>query len=116
MPYIGELIIDTVSAKVDHAMIQNQPAFATVEQLVAMNGAKVQGGAMDSAKGNLSSKTSSVDILREVSQALDDLKIPTKRIETSRDAGFTGDIRHDSEHLYVCVGTNNWKRVKLESF
>ena len=119
MPYTGELIVHTLLGKLDHSLVQNQPNYATVEQVVAIGSENTVRRAppmMMSTKGNLESNTHSLDIMKEVSQALDDLKIPTERIESSRQKGFTGDIRHDSEHIYICVGTNNWKRVKLESF
>lgn len=117
MPYVGELVIDTVRAKVDHTCVQNQPSFATIDQMVALNGTiKRPSAPLASVQGNLASKTNSLDVLKEVSKALDDLKIPTRRLNNSRDVGYTGQIMHDSEYLYICVGTNNWKRLKLESF
>ena len=116
MPYVGELVIDTVSAKVKHTNVIEQPKFATVDQVVSMSHSRVQNPPLETTKGNLVASTNSLDILKEVSQALDELKLPTKRIKTSKDPGFTGDVRHDSEYLYICVSTNNWKRIKLESF
>lgn len=35
---------------------------------------------------------------------------------TSGAIGKKGDIRFSSTHLYVCVGTNHWKRIALVSF
>ena len=116
MPYVGELIVDTVSARIDHAHIENQPSYATVDQLVALNGATVQQRPLKTVQGNVASNTHEIDLIKEVSQALDDLKIPTRQVKSSRDKGYTGEIRHDSEYIYICVSTNNWKRVKLESF
>lgn len=114
MPYVGELIIDSVSAKIDHQCIQNQPSYATIDQMVSFQ--KPKSAPLDSVQGNLSSKTESIELLKEVSKVLDDLKIPTDRIMHSKSAGFTGQIKHDSNFVYVCIGTNNWKRIPLDSF
>lgn len=35
---------------------------------------------------------------------------------SSSATGTTGDIAWNSSYLYVCVGTNNWRRIPLESF
>ena len=102
MPYTGELIIDTVHCKMDHSCIENQPLFATVDQMIAMNSSVPKTSApLASMKGNLSSKTNSLDVLKEVSKALDELKIPTRSIQSSRDNGYTGQIIHNSEYLYT---------------
>lgn len=35
---------------------------------------------------------------------------------TSTDAGEAGEIRWDSNYIYICIATNNWKRISLESW
>ena len=117
MPYEGELIIHKVRAYADYGNIVNKPNLATVDQVVMMSENNEQVRSIEiSAKGNLDSNTESIDILKEVSQALDELKLPTTKVEKSNERGYTGEVKHDSEYIYVCVSTNNWKRVKLESF
>uniref|UniRef100_A0A6C0FBQ6 Uncharacterized protein n=1 Tax=viral metagenome TaxID=1070528 RepID=A0A6C0FBQ6_9ZZZZ len=115
MPYTGELIIDKITAKVEHCNINNQPTYATVDQVIALN-PKEPLPPMQTPNGNLNSVVSSVDIMSEVYQALDALKIPTNQIKSSKAQGYTGQITHDSEYVYICVSSNNWKRIKLESF
>lgn len=43
---------------------------------------------------------------------VDSIGVPT----TSGDTGITGTITWDSNYLYVCVGTNTWKRTPLSTF
>jgi hypothetical protein len=35
---------------------------------------------------------------------------------SSRSYGLAGEIRWDSNHLYICVSNNLWKKISLESF
>lgn len=35
---------------------------------------------------------------------------------TSSDNGTVGEIRYDSHYVYVCVGTNEWKRSELTTW
>lgn len=35
---------------------------------------------------------------------------------TSSDNGNQGEIRWDSNYIYVCVATNTWKRATLSTF
>lgn len=35
---------------------------------------------------------------------------------TSTSPGVAGDIRYDSDHIYICVGTNIWKRASLSTW
>jgi hypothetical protein len=35
---------------------------------------------------------------------------------SSSSSGTAGDIRYDSNYLYVCVATNTWKRSALSTF
>ena len=35
---------------------------------------------------------------------------------TSTSTGKQGEIRQDANFLYLCVGTNQWKRIPLTSF
>ena len=114
MPYEGEFTIHKVRAYTDYENVVNKPNLATIEQMVTMTDDRQEGNF--SAKGNLESNTESIDILKEVTQALDELKVPTTNVEKSNQGGYTGEIRHDSEYIYVCVSTNNWKRVRLETF
>jgi hypothetical protein len=45
------------------------------------------------------------------------LDISTPRtIVNSTDDGFTGEICWDSNYIYVCVGTNTWKRSTISTW
>ena len=35
---------------------------------------------------------------------------------SSSDTGITGEIRFTSDHIYLCVATNTWKRVAIDTF
>jgi hypothetical protein len=35
---------------------------------------------------------------------------------TSTSTGVVGDVRMDSDYIYVCTATNTWKRIALSSF
>jgi len=35
---------------------------------------------------------------------------------SSSDTGVAGDLRFDGDYLFVCVGTNSWKRIALTTF
>lgn len=42
------------------------------------------------------------------------MRLRTARtIATTGAAGNTGEICWDTNYLYVCIGTNNWKRTAL---
>jgi len=43
-------------------------------------------------------------------------RIPDSPPSSASDNGLAGEIRYDSNYLYVCVGTNQWKRVSLSSW
>jgi len=43
-------------------------------------------------------------------------RIPNSPPSSSSDSGLAGEIRYDSNYLYVCVGSNQWKRVSLSSW
>tara|TARA_Y100000004_G_scaffold161202_1_gene189139 strand:- start:8818 stop:11625 length:2808 start_codon:yes stop_codon:yes gene_type:complete len=50
-------------------------------------------------------------------QILNILKIPFGNVPASSSAvGFAGHIGLDANHLYICVGTNSWKRIALSTF
>lgn len=49
---------------------------------------------------------------RNSSTAITSTAVPA----TSTSAGFTGEIRHDSTHVYVCVATNTWRRAALSTW
>lgn len=117
MPHVGQLVVDSVVGKVDFTNIQNVPKFATQSQVAAMGSANnTTSKPLTSAQGNLDPKANVVNIMKEVTAALDDLKVPTKTPASSRDKGYTGMVCHDNQHIYVCVGTNSWRRAKLEPF
>ena len=42
--------------------------------------------------------------------------IKYETIAASATPGKTGDIRFDGQFVYICVSTNNWKRVQLTAF
>ena len=44
------------------------------------------------------------------------LRCQQRTITNSTDAGKTGEICWDANYIYVCVGTNSWKRVALTTW
>lgn len=42
--------------------------------------------------------------------------IPTKTPSSASDTGVTGDISWDSSYIYVCTGTNTWKRAAIATW
>ena len=40
-----------------------------------------------------------------------DLKIPDFKPSSSTASGNKGEITYDSDHLYICVATNSWRRI-----
>jgi len=45
------------------------------------------------------------------------LRLPDTAVPaTITDTGVAGEIRADSSHLYICIGTNSWKRVALSTW
>ncbi len=47
----------------------------------------------------------------------DTIRIRNAKTPTSSSAtGQQGEICYDSNYLYICVGTDSWKRITLESF
>ena len=91
MPYSGELVINKINARFEHSNILNEPPYATVDQVVALNSKDAQ-PPLQSVKGNLNSLVNSVDIMKEVYSALDELKIPTKQVSSSKQKGYTGEL------------------------
>jgi hypothetical protein len=50
-------------------------------------------------------------------QILNVLKIPFGNVPaSSTSVGFAGHIGLDANHLYICIGTNSWKRIALSTF
>ena len=35
---------------------------------------------------------------------------------TASDSGVKGDIRYDSDYIYICVDTDTWKRTALSTW
>lgn len=68
---------------------------ATVNGALTANGTATVNGALTASNGLLSTKTAPVN---------------------SSSSGATKEIRFDTNYIYVCVGTNNWKRVALSVF
>ena len=44
------------------------------------------------------------------------INLPTKTPASAADTGTTGDISWDSSFLYVCTGTNTWKRAAIATW
>ena len=43
---------------------------------------------------------------------IESTQAPTK----VNDPGVKGEVRYDNDYLYICVGTDTWKRAKLTSW
>jgi hypothetical protein len=47
----------------------------------------------------------------------ENLKLPTILAPaTATDPGVTGEIRFDNDYLYICIGTNVWKRTSIDTW
>lgn len=83
---------------------------------IFLNGAVyLEGG----ANGYLHSTGSLIEGPLQVDSALTAANglLSTKTAPVNSSAtGTTKEIRFDSNYIYVCVGTNNWKRVALSAF
>lgn len=44
------------------------------------------------------------------------VKLNSSAPSSSTDTGSAGEIRYDSSYLYICVGTNTWRRVSHSSW
>lgn len=41
---------------------------------------------------------------------------PNNPPQFSNSNGYAGEIRWDSNYLYICISNNLWKKISLESF
>ena len=56
-------------------------------------------------------------INRFVSTDGDTMRISTPRTPASSSAnGYPGEFCWDADYLYLCTGTNTWKRIELTTF
>lgn len=44
------------------------------------------------------------------------IRICTESSPLSNSIGNIGEIRWDSNYLYICTSTNTWKRIELQSY
>ena len=62
------------------------------------------------------------DVVRKLTQVMQKLEQDTYRLgtndvpTTASDSGVKGDIRYDSDYIYVCVDTDTWKRSALTTW
>lgn len=63
--------------------------------------------------GNIDTFSDSFDTLKEITEALEELKVPNNAPLTATSAGVAGEIRYDTSFVYICVATNQWKRALI---
>ena len=44
------------------------------------------------------------------------LLVPTSPPTSASATGVTGTITWDSDYIYICIGTNTWKRVAITTW
>jgi hypothetical protein len=54
--------------------------------------------------------------LQAVTSRFNALQLPRATPKTSASPGATDSITYDANYLYICVGTNSWRRVPLSTF
>ena len=87
----------------------------TVLNRTTVNANTTLNGTTTTVTANLNS--TGVTTLNQLVVANNQLQITTRAtVAANTDTGTTGQIRFDTDYIYVCVDTNTWKRVAISQF
>lgn len=89
----------------------------TFSGTVAMNGNNTIGNAAGDShtiNGTVAFNGSNVTLSAPASGYA--LGLPTKTPSSAADTGTTGNVSWDSSYIYICTGTNTWKRVAIATW
>ena len=87
----------------------------TVLNRTTVNANTTLNGTTTTVTANLNS--TGVTTLNQLVVANNQIQISTRAtVSANTDTGTLGQIRFDTDYIYVCVDTNTWKRVAISSF
>ena len=127
MPLTGVIKTKRVNASVEYASVKNVPAFVTtadVDTKIATATSDVLSSKLAGFEatlgGNVEEFANRINIIDDLEEALDKLKIDNTAVLTPTAAGEPGEIRYgkmnNEDYIFICVATNQWKRAQLSTW
>ena len=125
MSLSGVIKTQKVIANVDYSSIKNVPAFATTtvvdDKITAATSNMLTSTDFEtSLGGNVEEFANRINIIDDLEEALDKLKIDNTPVLTATSAGEPGEIRYgkvnNEDYIFICTATNVWKRAQLSTW
>ena len=116
-----------VQASIEYANVKNVPAFVTtadVDTKIATATSDVLSSKLAGFEatlgGNVEEFANRINIIDDLEEALDKLKIDNTAVLTATSAGEPGEIRYgkvnNEDYIFICTATNVWKRAQLSTW
>ena len=121
MSLSGVIKTKKLNASVEYSNLKNVPSFALNADVdskiaTATSGMLTSSGFEATVGGNIEEFANRINIIDDLEEALDKLKIDNTLVVTADSAGEPGEIRYSNDYIYICTANNTWKRAQLSTW